>query len=164
MFTNDGTGYFSTIMLNITALAPNSIILNATTTANQIVFTSDFATNQKEIVETIERLMGEKWERKSIGTNETIPALKSAWKNGDAHAGHGLINICFTEGSYSGHFEPSRYIWNQELNLPMKMIEEVVKEALGELSHPKTNWEVMVGAHKGGINLTCPESLFLFHY
>ncbi|PLB53931.1 NAD(P)-binding protein [Aspergillus steynii IBT 23096] len=134
-FTNDGTGYFSTTTLNNTALALNRILLNPGPTANQIVFTSDFATSQIELVETIERLTGEKWQRKSIDTTEVIPALKSAWENGDAYAGYGLINVGFTEGSYSGYFEPTRQIRNRELGLPEKSLAEVVKEALGEVGH-----------------------------
>ncbi|KAK1149004.1 hypothetical protein N8T08_007679 [Aspergillus melleus] len=135
-FTNDGTGCFSTTTLNNTALALNRILLNPSTTANQVVFTSDFATNQKELVETVERLTGESWQRKSINTNEAIPALKSAWENGEAYAGYGLINMGFTEGSYSGYFEPSRHIRNRELGLRKNTIKEVVKEALGEVGHP----------------------------
>ncbi|KAF4250111.1 hypothetical protein CNMCM8980_001970 [Aspergillus fumigatiaffinis] len=106
------------------------------TTANQIVFTSDFATTQKELVETIERLTGAKWVRKAISTKEAIPALKKAWENGEASAGYGLINICFTKGTYSGHFEPTRHIRNKELGLPEKHLEQVVKEALAEVGHP----------------------------
>lgn len=135
-FTNSGAGFFSTTTLNNTALALNRILLNPDTTANQIVFTSDFATSQKEIVETIERLTGEAWQWKSIDTAEVIPALKAAWGKGEAYAGYGLINIGFTEGGYSGHFEPERQIRNKELGLPEKTLEGVVKEALGEVGHP----------------------------
>ncbi|KAF7176530.1 hypothetical protein CNMCM7691_002848 [Aspergillus felis] len=135
-FTDDGEGYFSTTTLDNTALALNRVLLNPSTTANQIVFTSDFATTQRELVQTIERLTGEKWERKSISTEETIPALKKAWENGEVAAGYGLINIGFTKGTYSGHFEPIKHIRNKELGLPEKNIEQVVKEALAEVGHP----------------------------
>ncbi|KAI9038123.1 aromatic alcohol reductase [Aspergillus affinis] len=135
-FTNDGTGYFSTTTLKNTALALNRILLNPSTTANQIIFTSDFAITQKELVETIEHLTGETWQRKSINTIEVIPVLQAAWQKGEAYAGYGLINIGFTEGSYSGYFEPTRQIRNKELGLPEKTIEEVVKEALREVGHP----------------------------
>ncbi|KAE8391424.1 hypothetical protein BDV23DRAFT_171610 [Aspergillus alliaceus] len=96
-FTDDGTGYFST-----------------TTLAN---------TAQKELVETIGSLTGEIWQRKSINTEEAIPALKAAWEKGDAYAGYGLINIRFTKDDYSGHFEPGR-------------LDQVVREALREVGHP----------------------------
>ncbi|KAF5865962.1 hypothetical protein ETB97_001538 [Aspergillus alliaceus] len=91
-FTDDGTGYFST-----------------TTLAN---------TAQKELVEPIGRLTGEIWQRKSINTEDAIPALKAAWEKGDAYAGYGLINIRFTKDDYSGHFEPGRQIRNEGLGLP----------------------------------------------
>jgi nucleoside-diphosphate-sugar epimerase len=135
-FTDNGEGYFSTTTLDNTALALNRVLLNPSTTANQIVFTSDFATTQKELVQTIERLTGEKWERKSISTEEAIPALKKAWENGEALAGYGLINIGFTKGTYSGHFEPIRHLRNKELGLPEKDLDQVVKEALAEVGHP----------------------------
>ncbi|PYH40394.1 aromatic alcohol reductase [Aspergillus saccharolyticus JOP 1030-1] len=135
-FTDEGTGKFSTTTLSNTALALNRILLNPSSTANQIVFTSDFATSQKELVETIERLTGEHWQRKSIQTTELIPQLKAAWAQGDALAGYGLINIGFTQGDYSGHFEPARPVRNHELALPAKGLEEVVKEALAEVGHP----------------------------
>ncbi|RHZ49498.1 aromatic alcohol reductase [Aspergillus thermomutatus] len=135
-FTDDGEGSFSTTTLDNTALALNRVLLNPSTTANQIIFTSDFATTQKELVETIERLTGEKWERKSISTNEAIPALKKRWENGEAYAGYGLINIGFTKGTYSGHFEPVGQVRNKELGLLKKNLEQVVKEALAEVGHP----------------------------
>jgi hypothetical protein len=74
--------------------------------------------------------------RKAISTKEVIPALKKAWKNGEVSAGYGLINIGFTKGTYSGHFEPTRHIRNKELGLPEKSLEQVVKEALAEVGHP----------------------------
>jgi hypothetical protein len=134
--TNDGKGPFSTTTLANTALALNRILLSPAGSANQIVFLSDFATTQEELVQTIERLTGEKWTRKSINTAEAIPALKEAFNNGETFAGYGLINIGFTEGSFSGHFEPAKKLRNAELGLPKKELEEVVREALGEVGHP----------------------------
>ncbi|KAL2816699.1 hypothetical protein BJX63DRAFT_387130 [Aspergillus granulosus] len=134
--TDDGRGAFSTTTLANTALALNRILLNPSTTANQIVFLSDFATTQEELVQTIERLTGEKWTRKSINTAEDIPALQKAFNSGETAAGYGLINIGFTKGTYSGHFEPVYPLRNKELRLPEKQLEEVVREALGEVGHP----------------------------
>jgi uncharacterized protein YbjT (DUF2867 family) len=133
--TDDGKGHFSTTTLANTALALNRILLNPSSSANQIIFLSGFATTQEELVETIERLTGEKWKRESINTAETIPALKKAWDSGDAFAGYGLINIGFTKGTYSGHFEPAKKIWNEDLGLPGKELDGVVREALGEVGH-----------------------------
>ncbi|KUL87443.1 hypothetical protein ZTR_04767 [Talaromyces verruculosus] len=135
-YTDDGEGYLSTTTLDSTALALNRILLSPGTTANQIVFLSDFATTQKDMVETIERLTGEKWQRKSINTAETIPALKEGWQNGNAFAGYGLINIGFTKGTYSGHFEPVYSVRNKELGLPETDLETVIREALKEVGHP----------------------------
>jgi hypothetical protein len=47
-----------------------------------------------------------------------------------------LINIGFTKGTYSGHFEPLYQLRNQELALPARDLEGVVREALGEVGHP----------------------------
>ncbi|KAL4735444.1 NAD(P)-binding protein [Aspergillus similis] len=134
--TDDGQGHFSTTTLANTALALNRILLNPSTTANQIVFLSDFATTQVELVETIERLTGEPWRRESVNTADAIPALTEAWANGDTGAGYGLINIGFTKGTYSGHFEPLYQLRNRELALPSRELEGVVREALGEVGHP----------------------------
>ncbi|KAL3490400.1 NAD(P)-binding protein [Aspergillus germanicus] len=134
--TNNGQGPFSTTTLANTALALNRILLSPSGSANQIVFLSDFATTQEELVQTIERLTGEKWTRKSINTAEAIPALKEAFSKGETFAGYGLINIGFTEGSFSGHFEPAKKLRNAELGLPEKELEEVVRGALGEVGHP----------------------------
>ncbi|KAL4875716.1 NAD(P)-binding protein [Aspergillus karnatakaensis] len=134
--TDDGKGPFSTTTLSSTALALNRILINPAPSANQIVFLSDFATSQEELVQTIERLTGEKWKRESINTAEVIPALKKAWDAGDHFAGYGLINIGFTKGTFSGHFEPEKKIWNKDLGLPVNDLEGVVKGALGEVGHP----------------------------
>ncbi|KAL4762066.1 aromatic alcohol reductase [Aspergillus foveolatus] len=134
--TDDGRGRFSTTTLANTALALNRILLSPSSTANQIVFLSDFATTQVELVETIERLTGETWRRESVNTTEAIPALTEAWSKGSTEAGYGLINIGFTKGTYSGHFEPLYQLRNRELALPTRDLEEVVREALGEVGHP----------------------------
>ncbi|RDW67246.1 aromatic alcohol reductase [Aspergillus mulundensis] len=134
--TDDGLGLFSTTTLANTALALNRILLSPGATANQIVFLSDFATSQAELVETIERVTGEKWKRKTLNTTEAIPALTEAWNKGDAAAGYGLINLGFTKGEYSGHFEGRYEIRNEELGLPGKDLEGVVREALAEIGHP----------------------------
>ncbi|KAL4902708.1 hypothetical protein BDW74DRAFT_180410 [Aspergillus multicolor] len=134
--TDDGLGLFSTTTLANTALALNRVLLNPGPTANQIVFLSDFATSQVELVETIEKLTGEKWKRETLNTAEAIPALTEAWNSGNAMAGYGLINVGFTKGGYSGHFEGTYEIRNKELGLPEKDLETVVREALGEVGHP----------------------------
>ncbi|KAL4784116.1 hypothetical protein BJX76DRAFT_328069 [Aspergillus varians] len=134
--TDDGQGHFSTTTLANTALALNRILLNPSTTANQIVFVSDFATTQVELVGAIERVTGEKWQRESVNTAETIPALQEGWNKGDGGAGYGLINIGFTKGTYTGHFEPLYPLRNKELGLTEKDLEGVVKEALREVGHP----------------------------
>ncbi|KAL4976024.1 NAD(P)-binding protein [Aspergillus desertorum] len=134
--TDDGQGRFSTTTLANTALALNRILLSPSTTANQIVVLSDFATTQVELVETNERLTGETWRRESVNTAEAIPALAEAWNKGDTGAGYGLIDIGFTKGTYSGHFEPLHQPRNRELGLPERNLEEVVREALGEVGHP----------------------------
>ncbi|KAL5333154.1 NAD(P)-binding protein [Aspergillus crustosus] len=134
--TNDGKGYFSTSTLNNTALTLNKVLLSPSSSANQIVFISDFATTQEELVQAFERLTGEKWTRKSIKTAETIPALQKAWDGGDVYAGYGLINIGFTEGSYSGHFEPAKKLRNGEFGLQKNELEGVVRGALQKIGHP----------------------------
>lgn len=135
-FTDDGEGHFSTTTLENTRLTLNRVLLNPISTANQIVFLSDFATTQKQLVETIERLTGEKWQLKSISTTEMIPKLQEAWKNGDAGAGYGLINIGFTKGTYSSHFEASHAVRNEELGLSATDLETVVRAALEGVGHP----------------------------
>ncbi|KAL4863284.1 hypothetical protein BDV12DRAFT_189792 [Aspergillus spectabilis] len=103
----EASGLTWTAIASNTALALNRILLNPSLSANQIVFLSDFATTQEQL----------------------------AWDNGDAFAGYGLINIGFTKGTYSGHFEPAKKIWNKDLGLPGKELEGVVREALGEVGH-----------------------------
>ncbi|KAL6238473.1 hypothetical protein BDW75DRAFT_201413 [Aspergillus navahoensis] len=133
--TDDGQGRFSTTTLANTALALNRILLSPDKTANQIVFLSDFATTQVELVEAIERLTGETWRRESVNTAEAIPALTEAWNKGDPGAGYGLINIGFTKGTYSGYFEPLHQLRNRELGLPERDLEGVIREALAEVGH-----------------------------
>ncbi|KAI7779469.1 hypothetical protein LA080_000849 [Diaporthe eres] len=128
---DDGEGLFSTTTEENTALA----VVNALTkkweeTANKVVWLSDFAVSQKQLLETIERSTGEKFETESVDSESSILEKQAAAVAGDGEATYALIETGFVTGKYGGHLEEEGEIMNDLLELPKRSFDEVVKAAV----------------------------------
>lgn len=131
VFWDDGEGLFSTTTEENTALA----VVNALTkkwdeTKNQVVWLSDFAVSQKQLLEAIERSTGEKFETEAIDTESLIREKQAAVQAGDGGATYSLIETGFVTGKYGGHLEKEGRIMNDMLELPTRSLDEVVKAAV----------------------------------
>lgn len=132
-FADDGTGKFSTSTMSNTALALNRSLLDPELTKNQVVYISDFATMQAEMVAAFERVGGETWKKTSYDSAKAIQEYQAKDAAGDGYAVYKLIEIGFVTGRYGGWLEEKEKIWNDILGLPPAELDEVVKHALAAM-------------------------------
>jgi hypothetical protein len=130
ILTDNGAGKFSCTTMDNTALAVNHVLLHPSQSSNRAIYTSDFAANQEEILAAVERISGEKWIKEYINGEESVKRAAQRIANGDPFAKYDLINIAFTKGGYSGLFEGSYKVSNEEFGLPKRELQEVVRAAL----------------------------------
>ncbi|KAK2609874.1 hypothetical protein N8I77_003349 [Diaporthe amygdali] len=128
---DDGEGLFSTTTEENTALA----VVNALTkkweeTANKVVWLSDFAVSQKQLLEAVERFTGEKFDTEFIDSKSFIQEKQAAAAAGDGGATYALIETGFVMGKYGGHLEKEGDIMNELLEIPKRSLDEVVKAAV----------------------------------
>ncbi|CAM1508842.1 Fc.00g025810.m01.CDS01 [Cosmosporella sp. VM-42] len=131
VFYDDGEGWISTTTEENTALA----IVNALTkkweqTRNRTLWLSDFAITQKTLLETIERLSGDKYTTETVDSRSFIKEKQAAVAAGDPYAVYALLEVGFATGRFGGHLEKEGEIMNELLGLPKKSLDEVVKAAL----------------------------------
>lgn len=104
--------------------------MNPAETANQVIYISDFATSQVELLEAIERISGQQWTVKSVASETIIAREKHNFDAGNNMAVYKLIEMGFVTGKYGGWLEEKEKIWNGVLKLPRNTLDDVVSEAL----------------------------------
>jgi hypothetical protein len=135
VFWDDGEGYFSCTTEENSALGLVNALLAAGTDRdvwkNTIIYLSDFAITQKQLLEAIERIQGVKYVTESIDSYKLIEEKQAAVAAGDVTTGtFALIETGFVTGRYGGHLEKEGEIQNDKLGLPKKTLDEVVEAAL----------------------------------
>ena len=128
-----GEGKFSTSTMAHTALALNRSLLSPELTANQVVYISDFATSQSELVSTIEKVSGVSWTRKQVDSVAAVQEYQTKVAEGNGMAVYKLIELGFVSGRYGAWLEESEKLWNDQLGLPKADLEDVVREAVGKM-------------------------------
>lgn len=131
VFWDDGEGLFSTTTEENTALA----VVNALTkkweeTANKVVWLSDFAVSQKQLLEAVERFTGERFKTEVIDSESFIREKQAAAAAGDGGATYALIETGFVTGKYGGHLEKEGEIMNDLLELPKQSFDDVMQAAV----------------------------------
>ncbi|KAF7550662.1 hypothetical protein G7046_g7944 [Stylonectria norvegica] len=129
-----GEGWTSVTTEENTALGVvNTLKLKWEETKNRIVWLSDFAINQKLLLETIENITKEKFERVPVDSAQFIKQTQAAVASGDVYAVYGLVGAASNTGGYGNHLEKEGEIFNGILGLPEKNLHDVVKDALEAL-------------------------------
>ncbi|KAF9776891.1 hypothetical protein IL306_004861 [Fusarium sp. DS 682] len=128
---DDGEGWFSCTTEANTALAMvNALTKKWEETKNRIVWISDFAITQNQLLETIEHVSGQKFTVEKVDSEKLIKEKQAAVAAGDPYAIYALIETGFVTGRFGGHLEKEGKIKNDLLGLPKKELEEVVRVAL----------------------------------
>ncbi|SPJ77917.1 related to 2`-hydroxyisoflavone reductase [Fusarium torulosum] len=128
---DDGNGWFSTTTEDNTSLAMvNALSKKWEETKNKVVWLSDFAITQNMLLETIERVSGQKLAVEKVDSYQLIKEKQAAVAAGDSYAVYPLIETGFVTGRFGGHIEKEGTIMNEVLGLPKKNLDDVVREAL----------------------------------
>ncbi|CAH0056126.1 unnamed protein product, partial [Clonostachys solani] len=136
VFWDDGEGWFSTTTEENTALGlVNSLTKRWEETKNRVVYLSDFAITQKQLLEALERVGGEKYTTETINSAQLIKEKQAAAAAGNGAAVYDLIETGFVTGKFGGHLEKKEEIMNAALGLPPHTLDEVVKATLDAVRH-----------------------------
>lgn len=127
---DDGKPTWSATNLAQVGRAVVKILEKPDLTKNQYVYISSFQTSQRQILEALEKISGEKWTVKNEGTGkELLEKGNAKLQKGDFSGAHDLIKgSLFGEGDL-GNFE-FEGLWNDKLGLPKENFEEAIKDVL----------------------------------
>lgn len=132
---DDGEGWFSTTTEDNTALAlVNALTKKWEETKNRIVWLSDFAITQKQLLAAVERVSGDKYTTETINTDEYIKENQAQVAAGNLNGTFALIETGFVSGRFGGHVEKEGKIDNELLGLPTNSLDNVVREALAAVA------------------------------
>ncbi|CAG8904100.1 unnamed protein product [Penicillium egyptiacum] len=124
-----GTSVFTATNLSTIGKALIAMLDHADETENQYVFVSSFNVSQKDILDVVEKVDGQKWTVKNIVSEEVIAEGRRRLAAGDFA---GIIDL--TRGGAFGKeaLGDSRPygLWGDKLELPKEDIEQAVKDVL----------------------------------
>ncbi|KAF2008805.1 NAD(P)-binding protein [Aaosphaeria arxii CBS 175.79] len=135
VFWDDGEGLFSCTTEENTAVGLVRALEMRESTKNTNVYLSDFAISQRQLLEAIERIQGAKYETEYLSSYDLIKEKQEAVRNGDNLATFDLIETGFVTGRFGGHLEKEGELFNSQLGLPKKTVDEVVEAALRYINH-----------------------------
>jgi hypothetical protein len=114
-----------------TGLAVAKSLLHPSLTANKQIFISDFVTNVREILASLEKQLGEKFNVEEKKSAPQIKELRKRYDEGNFTATFELVALsCVADVDVGYDFEKEREIWNGKLGLPDQTLDEVVKDAI----------------------------------
>ena len=128
---DSGRSRFSVTTSENTGMGVARVLMDAEGTANKQVFLSDFVTSAREIIDSLERQTGERWEVEERESGPAMRELRGRFDGGEFNATFGLLAISFVGDVDVGYdFEKEQKVWNGELGLPKRSLDEVVKGAI----------------------------------
>jgi nucleoside-diphosphate-sugar epimerase len=133
VFWDNGERLFSCTTEENTAAGLIEALKRPEETKNTNVYLSDFAISQKQLLEAIERIQGVKYATETIDSYALISEKQREVKGGSDLATFALIETGFVTGRYGGHLEEEGKVMNEQLRLPKKTLDEVVRGALTSL-------------------------------
>lgn len=123
---DSGDNKFSTTTLSTIGLSIASILTNAEETANQYIFVQSFTTTQNEILASLEKASGQKWEVEKIDSKEQTRSAQQALKEGNEGAIYTLIVVAIYAGTTGQDFQVEGKLANDLLGLPKENLNDVI--------------------------------------
>ncbi len=128
---DDGETFFSATTEENTALAVlRALTTHVDETRNKNVFLQDIKTSQKELLATVEKLTGRKFEVERLDGESTVRELKKLTAEGDPIAPLKLIELSFAMGIGAWFEAEDGEILNETLGLPKTNVDEITRNAL----------------------------------
>lgn len=128
---DDGKAVFSTTNLHQVGITLIRSLEKAELTKNQFVYVNSFQTSQKEILDLVERVTGEKWTVNHQTTAKLLEDGRARFQKGDFSAIPDLIRVAIFDPSENLGDSSPEGLWNDKLNLPKEDIEATARTELG---------------------------------
>ena len=128
---DSGRARFAITTSTNTGRALAKTLLNPDMSANKQIFLADFTTTTREIVESLERQIGESFKVEEKESGPAIKEWRAQYDAGDLGAAFPLLALSFGADVDIGYdFEKEQEVWNSKLELPHVTLDEVVREAV----------------------------------
>lgn len=128
---DEGDAKFSTSTRERVGDAVAAVLTHPKGTKNKVVYINSFTTSQKQILASLEKVSGKKWETETVNSAEEARVGMEMLKDGNM-MGIGAIvkGICFTEG-WGVDFEAEEVeVMNMVLGLEKQDLDEVIGKIL----------------------------------
>lgn len=125
---NDGNDMWSTTILTTVGLAVKNAMLIPEKTANKYMFIDSFTVSQNQVLASLEKATGEKWEVTHVDAEEEKKAGLEKMAKGDFSGALALIRYVNCVDGHGGNYMLSEEGANELLSLPKQNLDEVVAE------------------------------------
>ncbi|KAH7412086.1 hypothetical protein DE146DRAFT_265780 [Phaeosphaeria sp. MPI-PUGE-AT-0046c] len=128
---DSGNARFAVTTSSNTGLAVVRSLKYADQTANKQVYLADFMATANQVLESLERQSGQKFEVTRKDSGPELKLLREKYDAGDFNATFPILAITFgADVDVAYDFEKEQEVWNGRLGLPKVTLDEVVKGAI----------------------------------
>lgn len=123
---NHGNDAWSTSTLATIGLAVKNAMLMPEKTANKYLFIDSFTVSQNQVVASLEKATGKKWEVTRVDGEEEKKMGMEKMSKGDLSGAMSLIRYINCVEGHGGNFTQYEESANELLSLPKQTLDEVV--------------------------------------
>jgi hypothetical protein len=127
---NDGKTAWCTTTSSTIGLAVKNALLIPEKTANQYLYINSFTVSQNQVLASLEKATGKKWQATYVDAEEQKKAGLEKMSKGDFSGAMSLIRYICTVPGYGGNFAEYERTANELLCLPKQTLDEVVADVL----------------------------------
>ena len=130
IISNDGNDKWSTTTLTTTGLAVKNAMLIPEKTANKYMFIDSFTVSQNQVLASLEKATGEKWEVNHVDAEEEKKSGLEKFSKGDFSGMMLLLKYIQFVGGHGTDYTLYEQSANELLSLPKQNLDEVVTGVL----------------------------------
>lgn len=123
---DSGNVKWSATTLSSVGLSVTGTLKNAEKTANQHIFVDSFTISQNELLASLEKATGKKWEVEHMDSEKQTKWAQQAMKDGNMGGLYTLLLIATYSGKHGGDFPAHQKMANDLLGLPKENMDDVV--------------------------------------
>jgi hypothetical protein len=123
---NDGNGKWSTTTFGSIGLAVKNSLLIPEKTANKYLYIDSFTLSQNDILKSLEKVTGAKWDATHVDAEGQKAAGLAKMASGDFTGAMSLIRYINTVEGHGGNFATYKESANELLSLPKLDLDEVI--------------------------------------
>jgi len=125
---NNGNDAWSTTTLATIGLAVKNAMLIPEETANKYMFIDSFTVSQNQVLASLEKATGKKWEVAHVDAEEEKEIGLEKMSKGDFSGAMELIRYINCVDGHGGNYALYEESANELLSLPKEILDEVVEE------------------------------------